>query len=126
MRSLQLADRLSNAVVQKNLMDSRNTINRTRWQIIYLIQIGNIHSAELLSRLVDLSVHSIYEIVGHYNHSGIEALSCEPSVAKQMIREYIYVYSALSPQSGNCYSMTSPYCNTDAMNEFLLQLGGVL
>ncbi len=59
MRSLQLADRLSNAVVQKNLMDSRNTINRTRWQIIYLIQIGNIHSAELLSRLVDLSVHSM-------------------------------------------------------------------
>lgn len=45
-----------------------------------------------------------------------------PAVAKQMIREYIYVYSALSPQTGDCYSMISPYCNTDAMNEFLEQL----
>jgi transposase len=45
-----------------------------------------------------------------------------PSVAKQMIREYIYAYSALSPQTGDCYSMISPYCNTDAMNEFMKQL----
>lgn len=45
-----------------------------------------------------------------------------PSVARQMIREYIYAYSALSPQTGDCYSMISPYCNTEAMNEFLLQL----
>ncbi len=45
-----------------------------------------------------------------------------PCVARQMIREYIYAYSALSPQTGDCYSMISPYCNTDAMNEFLLQL----
>ena len=45
-----------------------------------------------------------------------------PSVARQMIREYIYAYSALSPQTGECYSMISPYCNTEAMNEFLQQL----
>lgn len=45
-----------------------------------------------------------------------------PSVAKQMIREYIYAYSALSPQTGDCFSMISPLCNTDAMNEFLQQL----
>ncbi len=45
-----------------------------------------------------------------------------PSVARQMVREYIYAYSALSPQTGDCYSMISPYCNTAAMNEFLLQL----
>ena len=45
-----------------------------------------------------------------------------PSVAKQMIREYIYAYSALSPQTGDCFSMISPFCNTDAMNEFLQQL----
>lgn len=45
-----------------------------------------------------------------------------PSVARQMIREYIYAYSALSPQTGDCYSMISPYCNTEAMNEFLGQL----
>ena len=45
-----------------------------------------------------------------------------PSVAKQMIREYIYAYSALSPQSGDCFSMISPLCNTEAMNVFLQQL----
>ena len=45
-----------------------------------------------------------------------------PSVARQMIREYIYAYSAISPQTGDCYSMISPYCNTEAMNEFLQQL----
>lgn len=45
-----------------------------------------------------------------------------PSVARQMIREYIYAYSALSPQTGDCFSMISPCCNTEAMNEFLQQL----
>ena len=45
-----------------------------------------------------------------------------PSVARQMIREYIYAYSALSPQTGDCYSIISPFCNTEAMNEFLQQL----
>ncbi len=45
-----------------------------------------------------------------------------PSVARQMVREYIYAYSALSPQTGDCYSMISPCCNTEAMNEFLQQL----
>jgi transposase len=45
-----------------------------------------------------------------------------PTVAKQMIREYIYAYSALSPQTGDCFSFISPHCNTDAMNLFLNQL----
>ena len=45
-----------------------------------------------------------------------------PSVAKQMIREYIYAYAALSPQTGDCYSLITPFCNTDAMNEFLEHL----
>ena len=45
-----------------------------------------------------------------------------PSVARQMIREYIYAYSALAPQTGDCFSMIAPYCNTEAMNCFLQQL----
>jgi putative transposase len=45
-----------------------------------------------------------------------------PAVAKQMIREYVYAYSALSPQTGDCFSFISPLCNTDAMNIFLNQL----
>jgi hypothetical protein len=42
-----------------------------------------------------------------------------PSVARQMIREYIYAYSAIAPQTGDCFSMIAPYCNTEAMNCFL-------
>jgi transposase len=42
-----------------------------------------------------------------------------PSVARQMVREYIYAYAALSPQTGDCFSIISPLCNTDAMNVFL-------
>lgn len=42
-----------------------------------------------------------------------------PSIAKQLVREYIYAYSALSPQTGDCFSITSPVCNTEAMNVFL-------
>ncbi len=39
-----------------------------------------------------------------------------------MIREYTYAYSAVSPQTGDCFSFISPLCNTDAMNSFLNQL----
>lgn len=39
-----------------------------------------------------------------------------------MIREYVYAYCALSPQTGDCYSIISPVCNSHAMNEFLSQL----
>jgi transposase len=46
-----------------------------------------------------------------------------PTVARQMVREYIYAYSALAPQTGDCYSMIAPCCNTEAMNCFLQQLG---
>ena len=45
-----------------------------------------------------------------------------PSVPRQMVREYIYTYSALSAQTGDCFSMISPYCNTECMNTFLHQL----
>jgi transposase len=45
-----------------------------------------------------------------------------PAVARQMVREYIYAYSAIAPQTGDCFSMIAPYCNTAAMNCFLSQL----
>jgi len=47
-----------------------------------------------------------------------------PSVARQMVREYIYAYSALSPQTGDCYSIITPSCNTESMNYFLKRLAG--
>jgi hypothetical protein len=36
-----------------------------------------------------------------------------------MVREYVYAYTALSPQTGDCFSLITPQCNTDAMNVFL-------
>jgi transposase len=74
MRSLQVVNHLTNTEVQKNLSSSRGTPDHNRWQIIYLIQVGNMHAAELLAPLVNLSVHSIYKIVESYNHTGAKAL----------------------------------------------------
>lgn len=74
MRSLQIAGHLTNSEVQLRLSQSRDTPAHNRWQIIYLIQVGNIHAAELLAPLVNLSVHSIYKIVENYNRTGPGAL----------------------------------------------------
>ncbi len=60
------------------LLATRRSTNHTRWQIIYLIQAGNMHSAELLSPVVGLSVHSIYKIVERYNRVGAAALTYKP------------------------------------------------
>lgn len=45
-----------------------------------------------------------------------------PSIPKQMVREYVYAFSALSPQTGDCFSIISPLCNTNAMSIFLDEL----
>ena len=74
MRLLQVSGHLTNAVIQAKLSDSRSTSSHSRWQIIYLIQVGNMHSAELIAPLVNLSVHSIYKIVERYNLEGASAL----------------------------------------------------
>lgn len=39
-------------------------------------------------------------------------------VTKQMIREYIYAYTTVCPETGENYSIISPVNNTDAMNHF--------
>ena len=74
MRSLQVSPHCSNAALHKKLSDSRGSSSHSRWQIIYLIQIGNMHAAELIAPLVNLSVHSIYKIVESYNLEGVRAL----------------------------------------------------
>lgn len=75
MRTLQVSPHLDNASVQNKLTASRDILSHSRWQIIYLIQVGNIHSAELIAPLVNLSVHSIYKIVESYNQDGVSALA---------------------------------------------------
>lgn len=61
-------------LLQERLSTSRATASHSRWQIIYLIQGSNIHVAELLVPLVNLSAHSIYKIVEGYDRLRAEAL----------------------------------------------------
>lgn len=42
-----------------------------------------------------------------------------PVAARQMIREYIYVFSSVCPQTGELYSLILPTCNTETMQLFL-------
>lgn len=78
MRTLQLVGHLSNKDLSARLTSARNTPVFSRWQILYLIQVGNIHSAELISPLVGLSHPSIYKIVEGYNKNGPSAISYSP------------------------------------------------
>lgn len=78
MRTLQLAGHLSNDDLSVRLSSARNTPVFSRWQILYLIQVGNIHSAELISPLVGLSNPSIYKIVEAYNKKGPAAITYKP------------------------------------------------
>lgn len=41
------------------------------------------------------------------------------TVRKQIIREHSYAFSAVCPLEGESYSLISPVCNTEAMNELL-------
>ena len=78
MRSLQLVAHLGNSELQAKLIGSRGSSDYQRWQILYLIQIGNQHTAELIAPLVDLSVHSVYKIVERYNLHGPSSVHCKP------------------------------------------------
>ena len=44
-------------------------------------------------------------------------------VEQQMIREYIYAYTSVCPETGENYSIISPVNNTQAMNVFLMEMG---
>lgn len=44
------------------------------------------------------------------------------TVKKQIIREHSYVFSTVCPCEGAVYSLITPVCNTDAMNQLLGEL----
>lgn len=78
MRSLQLVSHLTDIEIKEKLSQNREELTYSRWQIIYLIQIGKVSSAEVLAPLVDLSVHSIYKIVEKYNIEGPSSIFYKP------------------------------------------------
>jgi len=45
-----------------------------------------------------------------------------PSIGAQMIREYIYIYGAVSPQDGKHNSLVLPRANTETMSIFLSEV----
>lgn len=46
-----------------------------------------------------------------------------PVVARQVVREYVYVYSAVAPALGKMTSLILPYADTAMMNLFLTHVG---
>jgi transposase len=65
-----------------------------------------------------------YEDEARFGRHGSERHSWTPPkltpiCKSQFVRESLYALTALSPQTGDCYSILSPYCNTEAMNTLL-------
>ena len=44
---------------------------------------------------------------------------CRPKVGSQIIREYVYIFGAVSPSDGHHDSLILPFSNTETMNIFL-------
>lgn len=78
MRSLELANHLSDAAIISKLAENRNELTYSRWQLLYLIQVGKICNASLLVPITNLSTSSIYKIVEGYNKTGVDAIQCKP------------------------------------------------
>ena len=51
-------------------------------------------------------------------------MGIRPTVPCHHIREYRYLYGAVSPLDGDLFSLVMLYANTDCMNVFLRELSG--
>jgi transposase len=74
MRTLQLVNHLTDAQLKEKLSATAGKPEFSRWQILYLIQVGKLRSATIISPLVNLSKPSIYKIVEQYNRSGVHGI----------------------------------------------------
>ena len=78
MRTLQLTNHLTDAELREKLSASSCKPEFSRWQILYMVQVGKVHSAAVISPLVNLSKPSIYKIVEQYNKSGVAGVKYTP------------------------------------------------
>ena len=78
MRTLELVKHLTDAQLKQKLAATAGRPEFTRWQILYLVQVGGIYSAETIAPLVNLSKPSIYKIVESYNKSGVQGVKYTP------------------------------------------------
>lgn len=49
-------------------------------------------------------------------------LPMRPHAARQVVREYVYVFGAVSPRDGRHDSLVLPWANTEAMSLFLAEV----
>lgn len=71
MRTLQLVNHLTDTELKERLSTMVGKPEFSRWQILYMVQVAKIHSAAIISPLVNLSKPSIYKIVEQYNKAGV-------------------------------------------------------
>jgi transposase len=74
MRTLELVNHLSDAQLKEQLGVTAGKPEFSRWQILYMVQVAGIHSAGVISPLVNLSKSSIYKIVEQYNKEGSKGI----------------------------------------------------
>lgn len=74
MRTLELVNHLTDAQLKEQLGAAAGKPEFGRWQILYMVQVAGIHSATVISPLVNLSRSSIYKIVEQYNKEGIKGI----------------------------------------------------
>lgn len=74
MRTLQIVNHLTDVELKEKLSSTSGKPEFSRWQILYMIQVGKIHSATVISPLVNLSKPSIYKIVEQYNKVGVKGI----------------------------------------------------
>jgi len=63
MRTLELVNHLTDAQLKEQLGAAAGKPEFSRWQILYMIQIAGIHSAAVISPLVNLSRSSIVSLL---------------------------------------------------------------
>lgn len=78
MRTLELVNHLTDAQLKERLSTSSGKPEFSRWQILYMVQIAGIHSASVISPLVNLSLSSVYKIVEQYNKLGVNGVKYTP------------------------------------------------
>ncbi len=74
MRTLELVNHLTDAQLKEKLGSSAGKPEFSRWQILYMVQVAGIHSAAVISPVVNLSRSSIYKIVEQYNKEGTSSI----------------------------------------------------
>ena len=84
--------------------------------------------AQLKAEHPDKRVLSYYQDEARFGQHGTltrvwARIGSRPPVIRQTQYQYLYVFSAACPETGDASGLITPHVNTDAMNAFLEQFG---